>query len=110
MGAWGFKPLENDDAADLSAEFADSKDISILERAIDQIVNLGEKEYLEAPEASMAIASASIIRTIPNLPKELIEKSKKAVTRVLENSELKELWEESEEYDKWHSATKELIE
>jgi hypothetical protein len=69
--------------------------------------------YLEAPAASQAIAAAEVVAALagkpaPNLPPEvgewvacnklpnrgLIEVAKRVVSRVLENSELKELWAE----------------
>jgi len=115
MGTWGHKPLENDSAADFAGNFNDSKDISILERAFDKVNALKAEQYLEAPEAEEAVAATKIVRDLsPDQIKEedrnrLIEKSKSALRRILESSELKELWLESDEYKNWVTSVEALI-
>lgn len=94
MGAWGHKPLENNGALDLFDEFKETKDISILEQALDKVI--GEDEYIEAPEAEEALAAIHIILyeeikiERENLEK-LLNKSGLVIGKIIENSELKEL-------------------
>ena len=109
MGTWGNKPLENDDALDLKGDFEENNDISILTNAIVEVADMPEDEYLELPEASEAVAAAEIIRSLDDVPEELLEKSKVAVKKVLDKSELRELWEEAGEFNEWLKATEHLL-
>ena len=58
MGAWGYKIFENDDAADFIVEFENEGSIAVV-RALDAAC-AGE-DYLEAPEASIALAAAAFV-------------------------------------------------
>ena len=115
MGSWGHKPLENDSAADLASSFNESKNTNVLEHVFDAINALNVDQYLEAPEAEAAVAAAQILQNLtPDEIKEddrnrLISKSNIALKRVLENSELKELWSESDEYKDWVAVVRILI-
>lgn len=117
MGAWGIKPLENDGASDLRLDFEESnKDISILENIFDIVLNMDEDEYLESIICEQAVASAQILNELSkdDIPEEdqkrLSEKSNKVLKRVLEKSELQELWEESgDDYKEWVKSLEELI-
>lgn len=115
MGTWGHKPLENDSAADLSGNFNDSKDISIFERAFDAVNALDADRYIEAPAAEEVVAAAQVLKDLNiNDIKEddrsrLMEKSNKALRRILEKSELKDLWLESDEYKDWVASVETLI-
>jgi len=84
-------------------------------------------EYLEAPEASIALAAAEVLARLCGNPGEknsyteaadkwvesaqlkptveLLDKAQAAIARILgENSELKELWEDSDQYDAWQAS------
>jgi hypothetical protein len=130
MGAWSHESFGNDDACDFAAELAESEDLSAIEGALDAVLKVGD-EYLEAPEASQAIAAAEAVSRLqgnwgerdsyseaidswvekvklkPN--QALLQKTHQALDRILtEPSELKELWEESEEAGEWIAAVKAL--
>ena len=126
MGAWGHKSFENDDALDFVWQFEESG-MSAIESAFKLAINPPD-DYLEAPEASAALAAAEfvaakktgqtdrlvhdhvdLIEKIDASPK-LIGDSKNAVSRVLQNSELRELWEESDELNIWHDDVLVLLE
>ena len=130
MGAWSHESFGNDDACDFGAEIAESEDLSTLESALDAVLNIGN-EYLEAPEASQAIAAAeAIARLQGNWGKRdsyseaidswveqvklkpspaLLLKAHQTLDRILtEPSELMELWEEGEDAGEWVAAVKEL--
>lgn len=87
-----------------------------------------EDNYLDADVACIAIGAVEILAALQNRPgKEinedelqewilqhkgqgtnLLEKSHKALEKILAESELKELWEETEDYGTWVTTIKEL--
>jgi hypothetical protein len=121
MGVWGSGSFENDDAADWVCEFENSG-VAAAASALEQVSSIAEDEYLEAPEASMAIAAAEIVAAARDgdlsklsetareafaryreslIASQLSESARRVVERILRRSELKELWEESEEGEIW---------
>lgn len=115
MGAWSHEPFGNDDASDWAVDLEETKDLSLIEEALNNA--LETDEYLDAPEASVAIAAIEVIAKLlgkgtqtdayseeidkwvksvsikPNSA--LIAKANRVLERVLdEDSELRELWEE----------------
>lgn len=130
MGAWGYGSFENDDAADFLADVIDSGDTALLREALDNV--LTSTEYVEAPDACQAIIAAEIIaamsgrptlaaereeelaewlqRIRPAMDPELVTRAREALLRILaENSELRELWEEVEDYSEWQATISELL-
>lgn len=123
MGAWGLLFDENDDAADWLADFADAPNWA----AIDEAFALDD-DYVEAPEASNAVAAAEIVAAAvghasPRLDGALKEWASKqtdegsarrdnaiqALKRVRDDSELCELWQESEEFEDWKKSIDETL-
>ncbi len=123
MGAWGLLFDENDDAADWLADFADAPDWSTVDAALAL-----DDEYVEAPDASNALAAAEIVaaahgRPSPRLALEIsdwaagqtdaasqrIATARDAATRVRDDSELRELWEETDEFEDWKKSVDETI-
>lgn len=119
MGAWGLGTFDNDDASDWFANLEESNDLSLVESAFEF-----EEDYIEAPEACNALAAAEIVLALlgkprENLPEEagnwvnknsslnaapLKSKAINYLAKILsENSELKELWAESDEYQAWEN-------
>jgi hypothetical protein len=116
MGAWGHGSFENDDAADWVSDF-EANGVSAVVSVLEHVTQLGEDEYLEAPEASMAVAAAEMVAAardgdLSALPSDnerkalsrhqaalrdpqLVALARQAVERVLQQSELKDLWSES---------------
>jgi gamma-glutamyl:cysteine ligase YbdK (ATP-grasp superfamily) len=113
MGTWGHKPLDNDAASDLLGDFNDSKDIAVLENSLDAVCELKDSDFLDAPTAEQAVAAASILKESGEIKPEdkarLTEKVTSALKRVLEKSELKDLWQESGEHDEWAKSVQELV-
>lgn len=131
MGAWGVNSFENDSALDFIADIEEQGSALFLEQ-IDFVAKYPEEDFLEAPDAEQVLVALEIIavvqgnpsKNIPeglstwiekNGPKEVgdttIELSHKALDRVLSNnSELKELWEDSDEYSLWEKNLKDLKE
>jgi hypothetical protein len=129
MGAWGRGSFDNDDAADWVYEF-ERDGVTAVRSAVQQAAGLGEDEYLEAPEASQAVAAAEIVAAARDgdLSKlsatardafpgrqhavasaNLSELARQAVERVLRRSELKDLWEEGDEGEAWSQDVAALL-
>ena len=122
MGAWGTGAFDNDDAADWDQEFEDADQaigLRLIADALGVAAAADGSDYLEAPEGSRAVAAAEavvwvnghasgepaynqtardwIARTGPSSDARLTDLARRAVRRVAsENSELAELWDESE--------------
>ena len=127
MGAWGTKVFEDDDALDWIYELEQEDDLTLIKNVL-KTAAAPEDDFLEAPQASQALAAAEIVAALrgkpePQLPQEAqdwIEKHTldtaklhrlaiQAVKRVRNDSELQELWEESEEIENWHAILDGLI-
>ena len=126
MGAWGVGHFENDDAADWAWELEDAKSLEPVDAAIAVVEACDD--YLEAPEACIALAAAetvaaclgkaapdlpdSVTALIPTLGKpspELVARARAAVTRLADDSELRELWEETDDFTAWQSRVSNLL-
>lgn len=128
MGAWGAGSFENDDASDWLGDFCDDPDKEALSGALSTVAETDAEDYLEAPDCSAGLAAAEVVAALkgaphPDMPddaKECVSKLKseagagmvalalRAVERIRANSELKELWDESESPDEWYAAVGEL--
>ena len=116
MGAWGAASFDNDDAVDWLADLSQSTDLRPIQAALEAVTRLDSASYLEAPEASAAVAAADVVaallgRPAANIPQEvttwveahrqlgvtdgLRTTAQRAVARVQAGSELRELWDES---------------
>lgn len=130
MGCWAIDAFGNDDAADWAYGLEECNDLSLVESTLDRVLAAGT-EYLESPEAMEALAAIEVIarlqghwgernaytETVDNWvlktklqpDKALVEKAHRTIERILsEPSELKELWEETEEFDAWRASVAEL--
>ncbi|WP_425800838.1 DUF4259 domain-containing protein [Desulfitobacterium sp. Sab5] len=117
MGAWGTGIFENDSASDWVYEVEESEGLDLVELALRKVCDLNkEGSYIEEPESSEALAAAKVVAFLngkdsPDLPEELkswvqnikcsgIDKivalAKDALNIIKTESELKELWEESD--------------
>ena len=130
MGAWGTGLFDNDTACDWAYKLEKVNNLSVIESALDEVLNVGD-EYLDSHEAQEALAAAEVIARLkgnPGIgcgyteavdkwveknrltpPEALIEKALKAIERALyKPSELLELWSESEEFTVWEKSIKDL--
>jgi hypothetical protein len=126
MGAWSHEPFGNDDANDWAYGLEDVTDLSLIDEALDKV--LEAEEYLEAPEASEAVAAIEVlakllgkgtqtdtytekvdewVKSVSVHPSAtILVKANLALGRILgENSELRELWEEGDAQEWLHSIT-----
>lgn len=127
MGAWGHESFANDSALDWLETLVRGEPALLtatLERAAD-----AENEYLEVDESAAALAAAELVaaafgRGCDRLPDKArawvrvhgqvaceagTDRARRAVQRVFQDSELRELWEENGEDTEWHADVRELL-
>lgn len=114
MGSWGTQPLENDGALDLQSEFTDTQDITVLDSALETVLAISSNDYLDAIDAEMGVAAVYLIlQNILSLnldnQRTLLQKTAAVLGRVIENSELQELWAETESYGDWLDSITSLM-
>lgn len=128
MGAWGSGVFANDDAMDWIVGLEESDDLDPVESALGAVNE--EEGYLESPACSEALAAAEVVATLgrkpgPDVPSEVFEwiarvgpaagpdlreLARRAIDKILEGSELQELWDEAGtvEAEEWREALMEL--
>ena len=128
MGAWGHGSFQNDDALGFLEEFEDGG-LETVEAAFDTVNSLSKGDYLEAPDAGMALAAAEMVAAVrdgdtsgvpddaaPALARHqealsdpaLLDTARRAVTRVFQASELKELWQDTPDWPAWQEVVRNL--
>ena len=128
MGTWSHEPFGNDAAIDWAYQIQNTHDFLLVEQAIQRVLDCGP-EYLDADVAVEAVAAAEIIakalgrgtqsdayteevdawlKTISAAPTSALRsKAHQSLSRILgPDSELKELWEESEDLESWESSVR----
>lgn len=130
MDAWDSTSFGNDTASDWLSELVESSDLEMIRDAFDAVLSVGE-EVLEVESGEEGVAAAEVVATMAGRPGKdqesteqienwvdeneleptegLLKKARRVVDRVLEEpSELREQWEESEEFEDWKKALKDL--
>jgi hypothetical protein len=123
MGAWGHLNFENDTALDLVYEI-EEKGADRIKNAIEAINSREEDAFLDSDLCTEALAAIEYIAAVKDKASEdfpedaeewltpanketllairnLVPKSKQAIDRIQHNSELKDLWEETEDFANW---------
>lgn len=123
MGTWSHESFGNDTANDWAYELEDATDFSVIEAALQVALDEGD-EYLDADLVMEAIAAVEVIakrlgkgtqsdvytekvdqwlETISEQPSDdVLSLAKRVLERIVaDDSELKELWLESDEYELW---------
>lgn len=128
MGAWGADSFDNDDAADWISDFCDSPDQAQIVDTLSTVAQMDADQYLEAPDCSVGIAAAEVVAYLKGAPnatlsdetksclsrlnlkadQNLVALALSAMDRIKTNSELKELWEESDSAAEWYQAMNDL--
>jgi hypothetical protein len=126
MGAWGVGTFENDDAGDWVYRLEESEDLTLLMETLRPAAD--PAGYLEGPASAEALAAAEVVaalagRAAPDLPEEvqawvkahrqkvpgdLRQLALRALDQVAGDSELKELWQETDEMEAWADRVQEL--
>lgn len=130
MGAWDVDAFGNDDACDWSYQLEKVKDLSLLDRTLSKVVEKGNA-YVESPDSCEALAAAEVVARLQGnwgtrnaytepadkwvettklqIAPELARKAHQAIDRILaKDSELRELWEESDSFDAWLASIEDL--
>lgn len=125
MGAWGYGVFENDTVLDWVEDLIESQDLSLMTEAIEMVLDESE---IESYTAETALGAIEILAALQGRPgneeydeeleewirrhigqgKECLAQSQKAVRRILDQSELRELWEESDHFEEWVKMIKDL--
>ena len=118
MGAWGELAFDNDSANDWAYSLDEADDLAPVEAALSEVESVGSG-YLEVDAASAALAACEVLARLQGrpgytnaytekvdrwvathpqvVPPALINRGSSAIDRILsQNSELRELWEESD--------------
>lgn len=125
MGSWGTAAFDNDDASDWVYEL-EKGHIAAVEAAISEALRATD---LEVPVDVNAIAAAEVVaaalgKPATGLPDDVLEvvgglaasvtpdhamRARTAVERVLAESEVAELWSESDDDAAWRASVQDLI-
>lgn len=122
MGAWAVGNLENDDALDVISDFEEKG-----WRSIPDALRLPESGNVEAPAASRAIAAAEVVAARlghgvkstsaidfpdpgPNSAEllQMRDVAVMALTRLVRDSELRELWDDAGQREAWERNVQDL--
>jgi hypothetical protein len=117
MGAWGHGTFDNDTAMDWIVQLTVAHDVSFLRESFDDGV---DEDALAAAEVVAALRGRPVeglpddvsewIRLHPvTVTDDLLRAARDAVARVKDDSELKELWEESTWLESWYEAVDDLL-
>lgn len=125
MGAWSHEPFGNDTACDWAYEFEEGDGYVVIEDAFNQIIEMAKEEFIDADIGCIAHAAADVLAKSfadaigeeDDYPEPvekwleqnknktnyaLIPKAKRALNLLTsENSELDELWRDSDDYEQW---------
>ena len=130
MGTWSHEPFGNDTASDWAYDLEEQKDFFLVAQAIQGVLD-NDEDYLDADLAVEAIAAAEVLAkalgrgtqtdaytekvdawlaSIKAKPSaDLLSGAQAALARIMgPDSELKELWEDSEDFENWVSSIKAL--
>src|SRR5688572_8434233 len=113
MGSWGYKTFEDDTALDWIGAFATNPSMSLVQTALERVANASDG-FVDDRAAAGALCAAEVVaamngRAVHNLPEEvalwasqqgsppssLRATAAAAVERVFNDSELREIWEDS---------------
>ena len=130
MGAWGIGHFDNDEAGDWVWELEEAKSLAPVASAFDEVD--ASLDYLDAGIGCIALAAAETVAAIIGKPAEdlpesvaeiasnlagtadaaLVTRARSAVERIGTgaDSELRELWEETDDFESWQSRVANTLE
>ena len=131
MGTWAVDAFGNDYAQDWAEDLHETSNLDAVEDTLNTVLDSGAE--LEAPFAAEALAAIEVLarlqgkggprtedsaavdewvdaRKAKARPRaDLAEKAARAIERILSpDSELRQLWEDSERYTDWRAAVEDL--
>lgn len=127
MGAWDIGSFANDDALDWLIDLQEEDDLGLLEDSFATVIEQ-RGQLPDATDSAVAIAAGEVLAALlgspmadlpeeveewlPGKPKpetELVAQGVAALRIVLRESELRELWEEAQEFSAWKEDVEGLI-
>jgi hypothetical protein len=128
VGAWGTGSFENDDALDWVDDLEECDDTATVRNALTTVTEWPQADTLEAIDCCVALAAAEMVaaalghpstdfpeeaedwldRKGPDLGNQELQLARVAVERIRKNSELREIWAESDALDEWLDVLKDL--
>jgi hypothetical protein len=127
MGATGAKNFENDDAADWVYDLTESNGTGLLAEAFGVVEKM---DFADGPDSCIALAAAEVVAAAKGKPssdlpdeirtwledqenldgfKKLDKRAAKVAKKVQAKSELRDLWEESDDWHNWQMAVEGLL-
>jgi len=127
MGANGAKNFENDDASDWVYDLMESDGPELLTEAFATVEKL---DFADAPDCCIALAAAEVVAAAKGKPssdlpdeirtwlenqdhldkfKKLDKRAAKVAKKVQAKSELRDQWEESDDWHNWQMAVEGLL-
>jgi hypothetical protein len=118
MGAWGTGNFDNDEALDWLYLLSEAPDLLLLQTTLEAVTG-SEEDYLDATDIIAALAghapeelpeeAAGWLDGRPAPPDDLKMLALIAIEAIYgEDSELRELWEESDEFEEWQAVLNNL--
>ncbi|HJV03191.1 MAG TPA: DUF4259 domain-containing protein [Burkholderiaceae bacterium] len=130
MATWATHAFGNDYALDWAEDLQETRNMEAVENTLDTALG-NQGEVLEAPFAAEALVAIEVIARLQGhwglrdddteildlwiaehpqrARQDLAEKAHRVIDRILsEQSELRQLWAETEHYDDWRAAVEEL--
>ncbi len=128
MGDWDVGAFYNDTAKEWLIELMSGESTSAILRAIVNVAKLPASDYLQAPECEVAVAASELVVAARGKPssqlpvdaatwianrkfvagKEVVAMALKVLRRVEENSELRELWADTDSGNDWKRSISDL--
>jgi len=125
MGTWSGEPFGNDGACDWSYDLIERRDLSALDEAFDRVIEADD--YVDGADGEEAVAAAEVVAKLLGRGTQtdaytedvdkwvasseiapspgLIGKAVRALDLIVgDQSELAELWDESDDSDEWRSG------
>ena len=125
MGSWGYRTFEDDTALDWIGNFKEQMTPNKLEQTLEEAL---QASFIDDLIGSGALAAAEVVAALNGKPSELLQeevsrwaelqspshpnlltKASKAVSKVFDSSELREIWEDSGSLDKWRLSIDDLL-
>jgi hypothetical protein len=124
MGTWGYRPFDNDMAADFAADLdqaPESARLDVINNALQAVSSCAER--IDGARAEVAVAAAALVardldggeefqskyygpmNPFPPMPRELIVVAADVVGRIINReNDLKEYWIGAQDSGKWFAA------
>lgn len=130
MGAWGHDTFDNDTACDWAYDLEECDDLSVIKDTLNRVLDCDE-DYLDSDYGSEGLAACDVIARlrgnwgVRNPYTETVDQwveshsrlktdalvpiALRVIDRIVgEDSELAELWQDSESLDEWERAVADL--